>query len=193
MPSSKTETFQMWSTWRIIALFWGAAVLACFGAQPAFAQENQPPTGPQATPNQHHYWDCISPICTYVQPQGKNKPPRPYGGGTPLDVLLNTKLWTTAPKAADFVKATRPPMDTLQFQSTGGKDIERAKLKTSAELQQMQDELERAGAAADRAAGIKSHFHVEAKQVRLRNASNRHRALSTAPLGAADAARASRQ
>jgi hypothetical protein len=197
MPSSETETFQMWSARRIIPLFWGAAILACFGARPAFAQESQPPAAPQATSNQPHYWDCISPLCTYVQPQGKNKAPQPYGGGTPLDVLLNTKLWTNAPEAADFVKATRPPEDTLHYQSTGGKDIARPKLKTSAELQQMQDELERAGAAADRAAGVKSHFHVEGSKVakRLRDASNGHKSSSTSatPLGTAEATRASRQ
>ncbi|MFZ0558797.1 MAG: hypothetical protein WAN31_09935 [Methylovirgula sp.] len=196
MPSDEAETFQMGSSRRFIALFWGAAALACFGSRPAFAQENQPPVAPQATQDQPHYWDCISPICTYVQPQGQNKPPQPYGGGTPLDVLLNTKLWTDAPEAKDFVKATRPPEETLKYQSTGGKDIARSKLKSSAELQEMQDELERAGAAADRAAGVRSHFHVEDKKVAKRlHASNLHESSSPSatPLGVTDAARAARQ
>jgi hypothetical protein len=185
----------MWFTRRITAFLGGAAVLTCCGVQPAFAQESQPPM-PQATQAQQHYWDCISPICTYVQPKDPNKPPQPYGGGTPIDVFLNTKLWTDTPEPEGFVKATRPPEDTLQYQSTGGKDIDRPKPKNSAELQQMEDELERAGAAGDRAAGIRSHFHIEANKVakRFHDASNGHRSSSgsTAPLGAAGA-RASRQ
>ncbi len=186
----------MWFTRQIVAFFWGAALLACLGAPPAFAQENQSPV-PQAAQSQQHYWDCISPICTYVQSKESDKPPQPYGGGTPLDVFLNTKLWTDAPEAKPFVKATRPPEDTLHYQTTGGKDIARPKLKTSAELQQMEDELERAGAAGDRAAGIKSHFHVETRKIAKRagETSHVHRSASpsAAPLGAADAARASRQ
>ncbi len=186
----------MWVTRRIAAFLWAAAVLAGFGAAPGFAQEGQSPT-PQATRGQHHYWDCVSPICTYEQPKDASKPPQPYGGGTPIDVFLNTKFWTDAPEAKPFVKATRPPEDTLHYQTTGGNDIARPKLKTSTQLQQMEDELERAGAAGDRAAGIKSHFHVEARKSAKtsRDVSNEHRSssASTAPLGAADAARASRQ
>lgn len=153
----------MWS-WRRIIQFLGCAGLA-FGATCALAQQDAQ-QAQQSDAAQHSYWDCVAPLCTYEAPKpgDKNKEPRPYGGGTPLDVILSTRYWTDVPEAKDFVKATRPPEDALQYQSTGGKDISRPKPKTAAELQDMQDELERAGAAADRAAGIKSHFHVEPKK-----------------------------
>jgi len=134
---------EMWSSGRIIQFSRRAAILACLCAAPALAQENQQPAPQQGT---------------------VPKPPQPYGGGTPLDVILNTRLWTDVPEAQDFVKATRPPEGTLEYQPTTGTDPVRPKLRTPAELKAMEDELERTGAAAERAAGFKTkNFHVEAK------------------------------
>jgi hypothetical protein len=156
---------EMWSSGRIIQILWGAAILVCIGAMPALAQENQQPASQQSSGTQKYsYWDCISPVCTWQPQSDKTKNAQPYGGGTPLDVILNTRFWTDVPEAKDFVKESRPPEATLHFQTTGGKDIARPKLRTSHELKAMEDELERAGAAADRAAGVKSNFHIEAKK-----------------------------
>ncbi|HLH10764.1 MAG TPA: hypothetical protein VKV77_02670 [Methylovirgula sp.] len=126
----------MWFVKRRIQFFCCAALVACFGASPLLAQQSQT----------------------------QQKPPQPYGGGTPLDVILNTRFWTDVPEAQDFVKAARPPEDSLEYQSTGGKDITRPRPDTPEQLKSMEDELERAGAAADHAAGIKNdYFHVPPK------------------------------
>jgi hypothetical protein len=156
---------EMWFLRRIIQFFWGTTILVCIGTTPAFAQESQQPAPQQSSEApKHSYWDCISPVCTWEPQKDKTKNPQPYGGGTPLDVILNTRFWTDVPEAKDFVKESRPPEETLHFQTTGGKDIARPKLRTSNELKAMEEDLERAGAAADRAAGVKSNFHIEAKK-----------------------------
>jgi hypothetical protein len=153
----------MWDSGPIIQFFCCAGMTLFLGAMPALAQESQQPT-PQQDVQTQKPWDCIAPLCT-MEPQKGDKPPQPYGGGTPLDVILNTRFWTDVPEAKPFVKATRPPEETLQYQPTAGKDVVRAKLKTSSELKAMEDDLERAGAAAERAAGVKKkNFHVEAKK-----------------------------
>ena len=142
----------MWSSGQIIQFFWRTAIWVCVWTMPALAQESQQPAQPDTqTPQQ--------------EPQ---KPPQPYGGGTPIDVILNTRLWTDVPEAKEFVKATRPPEDTLEYQPTFGQDPPRPKPRTPEELKTMEEELERAGAAAERAAGVKKRmFHVEAKTTRL--------------------------
>ncbi len=157
----------MWS-W-IVQLARGVAILVCFCAAPALAQDDQQTTTQQDAKPQTRYWDCISPLCTYAAPSksSKSQAPQPYGGGTPLDVILSTRLWSDVPEAKDFVKSTRPPEETLQFQPTAGKDVARPKPRTPTELKAMEEELEQAGAAADRAAGVKSNFHVEAKKTKL--------------------------
>ena len=76
----------------------------------------------------------------------KKKTPQPYGGGTPLDVIMHTKLWVTPPPMAPFVKASRPPEATLDYQPTSGKETKRPALRNAAQLQQLQDELEDGGA-----------------------------------------------
>lgn len=144
---------KMWSFGQIIQFFWRTAILVCVCTLPAFAQESQQPAPQQESETPQ---------------QAPQKPPQPYGGGTPIDVILNTRLWTDVPEAKDFVKATRPPEDTLEFQPTVGKDPARPKPDTPAQLKAMEDELERAGAAAERAAGLKKrNFHVDAKKTKL--------------------------
>jgi hypothetical protein len=158
----------MWSFGRLLQFFGGAAIFVCVCAEPAFAQENQQPT-PQGDAQTQPQGDAPTP-----------KPPQPYGGGTPIDVLLNTRFWTDVPEAKDFVKASRPPEDSLDYQPTSGKDPVRPKPRTPAELKAMEDELERAGAAAERAAGVKKrNFHVEAKKTL---------SAATKPIGRSDPA-----
>lgn len=70
------------------------------------------------------------------------KPPKPYGGGTPLDVIMHTKLWTEAPTPKDFVIENRQPVDQLKYQPTVGNDPERPKTLTKDELKSLRSELE---------------------------------------------------
>lgn len=67
-------------------------------------------------------------------------------GGSPLDTLMRTRLWADVPEAKDFVRQTRPSTDQLDYQPTRGTDPERPKVRTGAELEALQRELERAGA-----------------------------------------------
>jgi hypothetical protein len=138
---------EMWSSRRTLQFLRGAAILAAvsFCVAPAFAQENQPPAQPQAG----------SPPA---------KPPEPYGGGSPLDVILSTRLWADVPEPKDFVKATRPPDDTINFQPTTiEKDPVRPTPKTAKELQDLQDELENAGARNETAAHVKKRSFRQVK------------------------------
>jgi hypothetical protein len=147
------ELMEMWSFRQIMQFFWRTTILVVGCTMPAFAQESQQTVPEQGAQNPQ---------------QAPQKPPQPYGGGTPLDVILNTRLWTDVPEAKEFVKATRPPEDTLEYQPTAGKDVLRPKPRTPEELKAMEDELERAGVAAERAAGVRRrNFHVEAKKTKL--------------------------
>ena len=79
-------------------------------------------------------------------------------GGSPLDTLMHTKLWAGVPEAKDFVRETRPPPDGLAYQPVTGTDPERPKLRSKAELEALESELEGAAAHNDRNAG--KHVHV---------------------------------
>lgn len=94
--------------------------------------------------------------------QAQPTPKQPYGGGTPLDVIMHTKLWTDVPQMRDFVRAARPPEKSLDYIPTGvGTEPKRPPLRTSAELQQMEGELENAGLRNEAAAGFRTrHFHA---------------------------------
>ena len=96
--------------------------------------------------------------------QAQPAPKQPYGGGTPLDVIMHTKLWVDVPKMRDFVSAARPPEKSLDYIPTSvGTEPKRPPLRTSAQLQQMEDELENAGARNEKAAGLRArHFHTVA-------------------------------
>jgi hypothetical protein len=74
------------------------------------------------------------------QPAAK-KPKKPYGGGTPIDVIVNNKLWETAPEAKDWVKENRRPVDELKYESTVGNDPERPKTRSTDELNALRAEL----------------------------------------------------
>lgn len=67
-------------------------------------------------------------------------------GGSPLDTLMNTRLWADVPEAKDFVRESRPPSESLDYlPTTPPQEIPRPKLKSKDELQALQAELERAG------------------------------------------------
>ena len=79
------------------------------------------------------------------QPAGKKaKPKKPFGGGTPIDVIVNNKLWEDAPEPKGFVKDNRRPVDELGYQPTIGVDAERPKTRTKDQLKDLQSELEQA-------------------------------------------------
>jgi hypothetical protein len=107
-------------------------------------------------------------LASAVAQQAQPAPQKPYGGGTPLDVIMHTKLWTDVPEMRDFVKAARPPEKSLDYIPTGvGTEPKRPPLRSSAQLQQMEDELENAGVRNEKAAGFRTrHFQVvsEAKK-----------------------------
>lgn len=136
-----------------------AAALAIGLAGPAFAQEqpqNQAQTAGPGTAT-----DGTNTAQPGDQEQGApaQKAPEPYGGGTPLDVLMHAKLWEDVPEAKDFVKQSRPPDDALQYQPTQGDDPKGAQLLNSNQLDSLQDELEHAGANAEHSAGVRiKHF-----------------------------------
>ena len=73
--------------------------------------------------------------------------------GSPLDTLMHTKIWADVPEAKDFVRETRPPPDSLAYQPVTGTDPERPKLRSKAELEALENELERAASHNDRRAG----------------------------------------
>ena len=74
-------------------------------------------------------------------------------GGSPLDTLMHTRIWADVPEAKDFVRETRPPPDSLAYQPITGSDPERPKLRSKAELEALESELERAASRNDRKAG----------------------------------------
>jgi hypothetical protein len=97
-------------------------------------------------------------------PPSSSKPVKPYGGGSPLDVLMHAKLWETVPPAKDFVKESRPPESELQYQSTqipppkaevGPAPPPPLKLRDSSQLKSLEGELEQAGAQNEKAASGK--------------------------------------
>ena len=65
-------------------------------------------------------------------------------GGSPLDTLLETKIWADVPEAKDFVRETRPPPESLAYQPLTAIDPERPKPKTKEELKALETELEQA-------------------------------------------------
>ncbi len=112
-----------------------------------------PAQAQQATPQGAGQNASAVPPQNAAPPQ--KKPPKPYGGGSPLNVLLHTKLWETPPPAKPFVKQSREPSRNLHFQPTIGSDPKRPKLLSKDQLKSLQNELEFAGAHNEKAAGTK--------------------------------------
>jgi hypothetical protein len=70
------------------------------------------------------------------------KPKKPYGGGTPIDVIVNNKMWETPPEPKEFVLENRRPVDELKYEPTVGIDPERPKTKSKDELNGLKSELD---------------------------------------------------
>ena len=83
------------------------------------------------------------------------KPAKPYGGGTPLDVIMNNRFWTDEPEPKDFVRQNRQSADELKFQPTVGSDPEPPKNHTKDEFKTLQSELEEAAMQNTQAANGK--------------------------------------
>ena len=68
---------------------------------------------------------------------------------------MNTHLYADVPEAKDFVKATRPPTDTLDYQPITPQltDVERPKTRSPSELTALEHELDQAGARNRHASG----------------------------------------
>ncbi|MCI0467060.1 MAG: hypothetical protein L0Y57_08660 [Beijerinckiaceae bacterium] len=73
-------------------------------------------------------------------------------GGSPLDTLLSTRLFADVPEAKDFVRESRPPPENLNYQPVTGPDREGPKPKSQAEIEALENELERAAARNVRSA-----------------------------------------
>lgn len=84
---------------------------------------------------------CLSLILLHSSALGQPS----QSSGTPLDTIMNTKLWADVPEAKDFVRDSRQPPDSLAYQPLNGVDPERPKPRSKAELQALQGELEQAG------------------------------------------------
>jgi hypothetical protein len=129
----------MWTSRAAFQLSWGLVIWGVLALAPAAAQQTQPA-----------------------------QPAQPYGGGTPLDVILHTRLWTDVPDMKPFVKAARPAESSLDYTPTTAKEPTRPPLDTKAQLQQMEDDLENAGAHNEKVAGYKTH-HFQATAVKKPN------------------------
>jgi len=80
---------------------------------------------------------------------------KPKHRNTPLDTVLQTRLWTDVPEAKDFVKEHRPETDKLNYQPTWGKLPERPKLRNESQLQDLDKELEAARGDAGKRGTVK--------------------------------------
>ena len=94
---------------------------------------------------------ALAGICLGFDPLAHAQEAKP--GGSPLDTLMHTKIWADVPEAKDFVRETRPPPDSRAYQPVKGTDPERPKLRSKAELEALESELERAASRNDRNAG----------------------------------------
>lgn len=72
---------------------------------------------------------------------------------------MHTKIWADVPEAKDFVRDTRPPPDSLAYRPVTGTDPGRPKLRSKAELEDLESELERAAAHNNRKAG--KHVRID--------------------------------
>jgi hypothetical protein len=96
------------------------------------------------------------------------KAPQPYGGGSPLNVLMHTKLWEDPPTPKPFVTESREPLDTLSYQPTAGDDTKRAKPLSAKQLEALQGALENAGAHNEKAGGVKDKKFADYNAIKRR-------------------------
>lgn len=73
-------------------------------------------------------------------------------GDSPLDTIMSTHFFADVPEAKDFVRDSRPPPGTLDYQPVTGPGREGPKLKSKDELKALESELEAAAAHNEEAA-----------------------------------------
>ncbi|MEW6437013.1 MAG: hypothetical protein AB1508_07565 [Pseudomonadota bacterium] len=135
----------MWTLRTAFQIGRALAFLGALALTPALAQENSPESIPENQPGE----PAVKPA------------PQPYGGGTPIDVIVHSKFWVDPPKMAPFVRKARPAPDSLNYTPTAGTEPKRPALRTATDLQKMEDELENAGARNEAAGGLKTrHFQA---------------------------------
>ncbi len=88
-------------------------------------------------------------------PKGEQKPKKERHRNTPLDTIMQTRIWADTPEPKDFVKDHRPDREKLEYQPVTGTDPERPKVRTPTELKDLESELEGARVKTDKRAGIK--------------------------------------
>jgi len=139
--------FQYFRTAAIVAALFAAAVT------PAPAQEVTEGRNTSTDPVQDSPQDVVP---DKPAPKSTDKPKKPFGGGTPIDVIMNNKLWVDPPEPKDFVRENRRPVEELKFQPTVGLDPERPKTRTKDELKELQSELEKATLQKPKGDGTKA-------------------------------------
>jgi hypothetical protein len=96
---------------------------------------------------------CLFAAASFAEDTNANK--KKDNHQSPLATIMQTRIWADTPEPKDFVKDHRPPASRLNYQPLTGSDPERPKLRTPAELKDLETELEAARVKADKKAGIK--------------------------------------
>lgn len=98
---------------------------------------------------------CAGPLAAQdAAPASSDAPARKRNPtGSPLDTLMNTKLWPDVPEAKDFVRQARPNDDSLDYRPPWGPDRESPKPRSKEELDALRRELG-ADAARNKARGV---------------------------------------
>jgi hypothetical protein len=102
---------------------------------------------------------CLLAVSGFAEEQKK----KPKHRNTPLDTIMQSHLHPDVPEPKDFVKEHRPAADSLDYQPVTGTDPVRPKLRTPAELKDLETELEAARFKADKKAGVKPSPAVASK------------------------------
>jgi hypothetical protein len=66
--------------------------------------------------------------------------------GSPLDTMMNTRLWTDVPEPKDFVLRARPAPETLDYRTPYAVDDVRPRPRGKAEVEALTRALEQANA-----------------------------------------------
>ncbi len=94
-------------------------------------------------------------VASFAEDANRNTNKKKDNHQSPLATIMQTRLWADTPDPKDFVKDHRPPVSRLKYEPLTGTDPERPKLRTPAELKDLETELEAARVKTDKRAGIK--------------------------------------
>jgi hypothetical protein len=149
---------------RPAALLGAAAMFACaalplrsiaqtFDAQGQPSSPSMPAQTPPAPAGAAPAPAPAAPAAAAPAPASARKIRNPTG--SPLDTLMQTRIFADVPEAKDFVRERRPAPETLDFKPTTGTDPERPKPRTKTELDALQSELESAAQKNAARAGLR--------------------------------------